>query len=72
MAVSWRRLTLVGLGAIYLASAAFLAGVVTERVRFDRERMATVRSREQRTREARAQAIRIELEHEAARLPREH
>jgi hypothetical protein len=72
MAVSWRRVALVGLGAIYLTGTGFVAGVVTERVRFDRERMAMVRAREQRAREARTQAIRIELEHEAARLARGH
>ena len=72
MAVPWRRVTLVGLGATYLAGTAFLAGVVTERVRFDGERMEIVRARAQRAREARAQAMRIELEHEAARLARKH
>ena len=70
MVVSWRRAALVSLGAVYLAGTGFLAGVVTERVRFDRARMAIVRAREQRAREARTQAIRIELEHQAARLTR--
>ena len=62
MAVSWRRVMVGALGTIYFAGAAFLAGLVTERVRVDRER-----TQEQRVREARARAIRIELEQEAGR-----
>jgi hypothetical protein len=67
MVVSWRRLTVVVLGVVYIGGAAFLAGIVTERVRVDRERMAVVRAQEQRVREARARAIRIELDQAAAR-----
>ncbi|HEY7518939.1 MAG TPA: hypothetical protein VIE36_11665 [Methylomirabilota bacterium] len=67
MVVSWRRLTVVVLGVVYFGGAAFLAGIVTERVRVDRERMAVVRAQEQRVREARARAIRIELDQAAAR-----
>jgi hypothetical protein len=62
MTLSSRRVMVGALGAIYLAGAAFLAGLVTERLRVDRERMAVVRAREERAREARARAIRIELE----------
>jgi hypothetical protein len=67
MAVSWRHITVGGLAALYLGGTAFLAGVVSERVRFDRERLAMIRAREHRAREARARAIRIELEQAAAR-----
>jgi hypothetical protein len=67
MAVSWRRVMVGALGAICFAGAAFLAGLVTERVRVDRERIAVVRAQEQRVREARARAIRIEVEQEAGR-----
>ena len=67
MAVSWRRVTVGGLAAMYLAGTAFLAGIVTERVRFDRERLAILRAREQRAREARARAIGIELDQAATR-----
>jgi hypothetical protein len=67
MVVSWRRLTVAVLGVVYVGGAAFLAGIVTERVRVDRERMAVVRAQEQRVREARARAIRIELDQAAAR-----
>jgi hypothetical protein len=66
MAVSW-RVTIGAFGVLYLAGAMFLAGLVTERVRVDRERMANVRAREQRAREARARVIQIELEQAAAR-----
>lgn len=69
--MSWRRLTVGGLGAIYLTGAAFLLGVVSERIRVDRERMAVVRAQEQRAREARARAMRIELEQEGGRSARE-
>jgi hypothetical protein len=67
MVVSWRRLTVVVLGVVYFGGALFLAGIVTERVRVDRQRMAVVRAQEQRVREARARAIRIELDQAAAR-----
>ena len=65
MTLSWRRVIIGGLGALYLAATAFLAGLVTERVRFDRERAGAVRAQEERAREARARAIRIELEQAA-------
>ena len=65
MMLSWRRVMIGALGASYLAGTAFLAGLVTERIRVDRERMGIVRAQEQRAREARARAIRIELEHAA-------
>jgi len=67
MAAAWRRVTVGGLAAVYLAGTAFLAGVVAERVRFDRARLAIIRAREQRARETRARAIRIELDQAAAR-----
>jgi len=67
MAVSWWRVTIGAFGVLYLAGAMFLAGLVTERVRVDRERMANVRAREQRAREARARVIQIELEQTAGR-----
>ena len=67
MAVSWLRVTLKTFGLLYLAGAVVLAGLVTERVRADRERMANVRAREQRAREARARVIQIELEQAAGR-----
>jgi hypothetical protein len=66
MAVSWRRVMLGVLAAIYFAGAAYLAGLVTERIQIDRERMAMVRAQEQRAGEARARAIRLELEQAAA------
>ena len=67
MTVSWRRVVIGALAGSYLSGTAILAGVATERVRFDRERLAVVRAQEQRAREARARAIRLELEQEAAR-----
>ena len=67
MTLSWRRVMVGALGAIYVGGAAWLAGLVTERVRVDRERMAVVRAQEERAREARARAIRIELEQTAGR-----
>jgi hypothetical protein len=65
MRFSWRRVIVGGVGVIYLTGAAFFLGLVTERVRVDRERMAAVRARDERAREARARAIRIELEQAA-------
>ena len=46
MAVWWSRLTLGTFGVLYLAGVIVLAGLVTERVRADRERMASVRALE--------------------------
>ena len=67
MAVSWLRLTLAAFAVLYLAGVIVLAGLVTERVRADRARMATVRAVEQRAHEARARAIQIESEQAAGR-----
>lgn len=65
MMVSWRRVAIGALAGLYLTGTAVLAGIATERVRVDRERLAAVRAVEQRAREARARAIRLELEQEA-------
>jgi hypothetical protein len=67
MAFTWRRVTLGVLAALYLAGAGWLAGLAIERIWTDRERMAAVRAREQRQREARDRAMRVETEHEAGR-----
>lgn len=67
MAVSWLRVMIRAFGVLYLAGAIVLAGLVTERVRADRERMTNARAREQRAREARARVIQIELEQAAGR-----
>jgi hypothetical protein len=69
MTVTWRRLALGALAGGYLAGAGLLAGAATERIRADRARLAAARAQEQRQREARERAIRVELEHEAARMP---
>lgn len=70
MTIPWRRVAVGAIGGVYLTGTAFLAGIVTERVRLDRERMAVVRAQQARAREARARAIRVELQHEAGRLTR--
>lgn len=67
MAVAWLRVTIGAFAVLYLAGAIVLAGLVTERVHADRERMTDVRAREQRAREARARVIQIELEQAAGR-----
>ena len=67
MIVSWRRAAVAAMGVVYVGGAAFLAGLVTERVRVDRERMTVVRAHEQRKREARARAIRFDLDRAASR-----
>ena len=67
MAVAWLRVTIGAFCVLYLAGAIVLAGLVTERVRADRDRMTDVRAREQRACEARARVIQIELEQAAGR-----
>jgi hypothetical protein len=69
VAFTWRRVVLGAVGAGYLTGAAFLAALATERIRADRERLAVVRAQEQRQRQARERAMRVELEHEAGRTP---
>jgi hypothetical protein len=54
-------------GALYLVGASFLAGIVTERVRSDRERVAIVRAQAARQRQVRERAMQIELEQDARR-----
>jgi hypothetical protein len=70
MALTWRRLALGALAALYLTATGWLAGLAVERIWADRERTAVIRAREQRQREARDRAIRVELEHEARRPAR--
>ena len=67
MAFTWRRIAIGVLAAVYVAGAGALAGLTVERIRTDRERRAVVRAHEQRQREAREQAMRVELEHETGR-----
>jgi hypothetical protein len=67
MAMTRRRLAVIAFCAVYLSGASFLAGLVTERIRTDRARVAAGRSHERRQREARERAMRVELQHEAAR-----
>jgi hypothetical protein len=67
MVITRRRVAVGALTAVYLTGAGFLVGLVTERIQADRDRVAVVRAREQRQREAREQAIRVELQHEAGR-----
>jgi hypothetical protein len=67
MVVSCLRVMIGAFGVLYLAGAIVLAGLVTERVGADRERMTDVRAREQRAREARARVIQLELGQAAGR-----
>ena len=67
MVLTRQRAALGAIGAAYIMGATFLAGVAAERIRADRERVTVVRAQEQRKREARAQAMRVELQQEAGR-----
>jgi hypothetical protein len=67
MALGWNRVTFAAVGAAYLVSTSFLAGVVVERVRSDRARVAVIRGHSERQRQARERVIRRELEQKAGR-----
>ena len=67
MALTWQRATVGAVGATYFIGAIFLAGVATERIRADRERVAVIRTQVEQQRQARERAMRVELQHGAGR-----
>ena len=63
----WRRIALGALAGVYLTATGWVAGVAVERISADGPRIAAIRARQQRQREARERAMRRELDHEARR-----